>query len=70
MADIFTIVVKLSYHYLDSISSIFESLFIATDDKQFVSSIFILNTINFISGDIEDFFGKLHYSYRNLNGEF
>ena len=58
MAAIFTIVDKLSYNYLDSISSIAESLFIDNDDQQFVSIIFILNTINFISGDIEDYFGK------------
>ena len=56
MATIFTIVAKLSYHYLDQISSIIESLFKDNNDQQCASSIFILNEINFISGDIEDFF--------------
>ena len=45
-------------------------IYINNDDLQYGSSILIFNAINFKSGDIENFFEKLNYSYWNLNGEF
>ena len=70
MVAIFIIVGKRSNHCLYQIFEIIEILFINNDDLQCGSCIFIFNAINFISGDIEDFFEKLHCSYWNLNREF
>ena len=64
MVAIFIIVAKLSYDCLYLISSIVEVIFMNNIDLQYVSVIFILKTINFVSSDIEDFFWKLHYSYK------